>query len=166
MKPSNSVESFEQLLLNLEEMFRRYDGMAENQNARRYHTWIERKRRQQPKNLQQLESKNHPGPIGAAQWGQEEWEDHASQDSQDWGGYPDASHQSCRWNENQLSEQARARTAVKAKARTAAKAKARTAARGLVLIKGIATGAECGVSQPNFASKKTPTWKSSGGGSL
>ena len=31
MKPANSVESFEQLLLNLEEMYRRYDGMAENQ---------------------------------------------------------------------------------------------------------------------------------------
>ena len=72
-------------------------------------TWIERKRDQQPKNLQQLVSKNHQGPtpveIGAAQWGQEEWEDHASQDSEDWGGYPDASHQSCRWHENQLSEE-------------------------------------------------------------
>ena len=31
LKPANSVESFEQLLLNVEEMFRRYDGMAENQ---------------------------------------------------------------------------------------------------------------------------------------
>ena len=122
-------------------MFRRYDGVAENQmpedigcailvaccpkDLREYldmssddllssdlcvkaNTWIERKRDQQPKNLQQLVSKNHEGPtpmeIGAAQWGQEEWEDHASQDSEDWGGYPDASHQSCRWHENQLSE--------------------------------------------------------------
>ena len=31
MKPANPVESFEQLLFNLEEMFRRYDGVAENQ---------------------------------------------------------------------------------------------------------------------------------------
>ena len=35
-------------------------------------TWIERKRYEQPKNLQQLEPKNHQGPtpmeIGAAQW--------------------------------------------------------------------------------------------------
>ena len=63
---------------------------------------------------------------------------------------------------------ARARTAAakakaKAKARTAGKAKARTAARGLVPIKGIVTGAACGVTQQNFASKKTPTWKNSGG---
>ena len=197
MKPANSVESFEQLLLNLEEMFRRYDGMAENQmpedircailvaccpkDLKEYldmssedfvysdlrvkaNTWIERKRDQQPKNLQQLESKNHQGPtpmeIGAAQWGPEDWEDHASQDSQDWGGYPDASHQCCRWHENQLSEEmsfvhqggkskgkgkgkdggkGKGKTAAKAKARTAGKAKARTAARGLVPIKGIVT---------------------------
>ena len=139
--PPTQCESFEQLLL-LEEMFRRSDGMAENQvpedircailvaccpkDLKEYldmssddlvssdlrvkaNTWIERKRDQQPKNLQQLVSKNHQGPtpveIGAAQWGQEEWDDHASQDSQDWGGYPDASHQSCRWHENQLSEE-------------------------------------------------------------
>ena len=47
--------------------------------------------------------------------------------------------------------------------RVRAKAKARTAARGLVPTKGIVTGAACGVTQQNFASKKTPTWKSSGG---
>ena len=142
MKPAKSVESFEQLLLNLEEIFRRYDGMAENQmpedircailvaccpnDLKEYldmssedlvysdlcvkaNNWIEWKRDQQPKNFQQLESKNHQGPtpmeIGAAQWGQEEWEDHVSQDSQHWGGYPDASHQSCRWHENQRSEE-------------------------------------------------------------
>ena len=86
----------EQLLLNLADMFRRYDGMAENQmpedircailvacwpkDLKEYldvssedfvysdlrvkaNTWIERKRDQQPKNLQQLESKNHQGPT-------------------------------------------------------------------------------------------------------
>ena len=40
-------------------------------------TWLERKRDQQPKNLQQLESKNHQGPtpmeIGAAQWDKKNW---------------------------------------------------------------------------------------------
>ena len=55
-------------------------------------TWIVRKRDQQPKNFQQLESKNHQGPtpmeVGAAQWGQEEWEDHASQDSRTGPGIP------------------------------------------------------------------------------
>ena len=142
MQPANSVESFGQLLLNLQEMFRRYDGMAENQmpedircpmlvaccpkDLKEYfdmssenfvcsdlrvkaNTWMERKCDQQLKNLQQLESHNHQGPtpmeLGAAQWRQEEWEDHASQDSQDWSGYPDASHQSCMWHENQLSEE-------------------------------------------------------------
>ena len=72
-------------------------------------TWMERKCDQQSKNLQQLESHIHQGPtsmeMGTAQWRQEEWEDHASQDSQDWDGYPDASHQSCMWHENQLSEE-------------------------------------------------------------
>ena len=56
-------------------------------------TWIERKRDQPSKSIQQLEAKNHQGPApterGSAESGQGHWEDFSTQDSQDQCGYGD-----------------------------------------------------------------------------
>ena len=82
------------------------------------------------------------------------------------GGYPDASHKCYRWHEHPLSEEMRlvhqdGKRKGKGKGKDGGKGKGKDG--GKVPIKGIVTGAACGVTQQNFASQKTPTWKISGG---
>ena len=72
-------------------------------------TWMERKRDQHPKNLQQMEQRNSSGgpapmDVGAAHWGTEDcagdWCDISVHAVQNWGGYPDLT-----WHHHELSEE-------------------------------------------------------------
>ena len=51
----------------------------------------------------------------------------------------------------------------KGKDKNGGKGKGKDGGKGLGSYQGFVTGAACGVTQQNFASKKTPTWKNSGG---
>ena len=146
-KQPTSTDSFESLLLTIEEQLKRYDDMAEarmpddircailvhccpkdlkehfemsseefvyTELRAKMNTWVERKRDQQPRNLQKMENNMHgPTPMdvsaAAASWDEwwspsEDWSpyewpcDDRSDGSisvvQDWGGYPGNAYES------------------------------------------------------------------------
>lgn len=167
MKPATSVETFEALLLNMEEMVRRYDGMAEvamtedikcailvaccPKDLKEYldmssedfvysdlrskvGTWVERKREQQPKNLQQMEANNSqravPMEVGMAQWGEDHWYEYPVNAVQDWGGSPDWYTQSQHSADNQLTEEEMSYMPKGGKAKGKGKGKGRDAWKG------------------------------------
>ena len=146
LKPASSSESFETVLLTMEEMTRRYDAMTATamsedikcailvavcpRELREYldmstdefvyldlrakaMTWIERKRDQLPRNLQQMEARNsgHPVPMDVsaathvydewASWSEWQSDESELQGVQDWGGHPSSEDQT--WQETELT---------------------------------------------------------------